>query len=175
MRLRGLQGVTGFGGCRNLCAGADGLDGFSKKVAASMAIDSPVGCNWTASANGSWVSILSPKSGSGTAQLVFSYAANPTAFSRLGGVTVQGQVTGSLSEIVGTTIDQAGSTLQFVPVTPCRVVDTRNANGPFGGPEVGAKGSPRQFNIPQGACNIPSTAAAYSLNVTVVPNAARDL
>ena len=59
--------------------------------------------------------------------------------------------------------------LQFVPVTPCRVADTRNANGPFGGPVMSAK-STREFDIPQSACGIPSTAAAYSLNVTVVPS-----
>src|SRR5271170_585806 len=60
--------------------------------------------------------------------------------------------------------------LQFIPATPCRVADTRNGIGPFGGPELGAETS-REFDIPQSACNIPSTAVAYSLNVTVVPNA----
>ncbi|MBV8629913.1 MAG: chitobiase/beta-hexosaminidase C-terminal domain-containing protein [Silvibacterium sp.] len=62
----------------------------------------------------------------------------------------------------------AGTNLQFVPVTPCRVVDTRNPTGPFGGPEMGG-GSIREFDIPQSSCSIPSTAVAYSLNVTVVP------
>jgi sugar lactone lactonase YvrE len=56
----------------------------------------------------------------------------------------------------------------FVPVTPCRVADTRGAAGPFGAPSVAAK-SIRSFAIPQSACNIPPTAGAYSLNVTVVP------
>jgi len=60
--------------------------------------------------------------------------------------------------------------LQFVPVTPCRIADTRNPDGPFGGPELAAA-STRTFDVPQSACGIPSTAAAYSLNVTVVPNA----
>jgi hypothetical protein len=59
--------------------------------------------------------------------------------------------------------------LQFVPVTPCRVADTRNASGPFGGPEL-AGGTTRAFDIPQSACNIPSSAVAYSLNVTVAPS-----
>jgi uncharacterized repeat protein (TIGR03803 family) len=58
--------------------------------------------------------------------------------------------------------------LQFIPVTPCRIADTRNASGAFGGPEL-AGGATRTFNVPQSACNIPSTAVAYSLNVTVVP------
>jgi hypothetical protein len=57
---------------------------------------------------------------------------------------------------------------QWVPVTPCRVADTRGTEGPFGGPSV-AGGSTRNFAIPQSACGIPATATAYSLNVTVVP------
>src|SRR5271170_5960147 len=65
---------------------------------------------------------------------------------------------------------QASSPLQFIPVTPCRVADTRGPGGPFGGPELPAKSS-REFDIPQSACGIPSTALAYSLNVTVVPGA----
>jgi sugar lactone lactonase YvrE len=66
------------------------------------------------------------------------------------------------------TTGAAVAALQFVPVTPCRVADTRNANGPFGGPTMGGNTS-RSFAIPQSACNIPATAQAYSLNVTVVP------
>lgn len=62
----------------------------------------------------------------------------------------------------------AQTALQFVNVPPCRVVDTRGATGPFGGPVMSAN-STRSFAIPQGACSIPSSAAAYSLNVTVVP------
>ncbi|MGA3212533.1 MAG: Ig-like domain repeat protein, partial [Terriglobales bacterium] len=59
--------------------------------------------------------------------------------------------------------------VQFFSVTPCRVVDTRKADGPFGGPELTA-GETRAFTIPAGPCTgIPATAAAYSLNVTVVP------
>ncbi|MGD0931220.1 MAG: protease pro-enzyme activation domain-containing protein [Candidatus Korobacteraceae bacterium] len=60
--------------------------------------------------------------------------------------------------------------LQFVPVTPCRVVDTRGPNGPFGGPSLQGGGAARSFTIPNGPCSdIPSNAAAYSLNVTAVP------
>jgi hypothetical protein len=60
--------------------------------------------------------------------------------------------------------------VQFVPVTPCRVVDTRQASGEFGGPPI-TGGTFRTFPIPQNTtCNIPSTAVAYSLNVTVVPH-----
>ena len=62
------------------------------------------------------------------------------------------------------------SPVQFVPVTPCRLVDTRGANGEFGGPPLQAK-STRFFIVPDNQnCNIPATAAAYSLNVTVSPH-----
>jgi len=58
--------------------------------------------------------------------------------------------------------------LQFVSVPPCRVVDTRPPNG--SGPIPG--GTSESFVIPGAGnppCNIPGSAAAYSLNVTVVP------
>jgi hypothetical protein len=57
---------------------------------------------------------------------------------------------------------------RFVPVTPCRVADTRNANGPFGGPSL-IGGSSRAFAIPASACGIPANAQAYALNLTVGP------
>lgn len=59
--------------------------------------------------------------------------------------------------------------LRLIPLTPCRIADTRDPNGPFGGPSV-AGNSPRSFVIPSSACGVPSTAAAYSLNVTAVPH-----
>lgn len=58
---------------------------------------------------------------------------------------------------------------QFVAVAPCRLVDTRNPTGEFGGPPLQGKQT-RTFTLPDNTtCNIPSTATAYSLNVTVVP------
>ncbi len=57
--------------------------------------------------------------------------------------------------------------LQFVPVLPCRLVDTRPQNGGSGPIQAGTS---QTFPIPQeGNCHIPATAAAYSLNVSVVP------
>ncbi|HLJ51601.1 MAG TPA: hypothetical protein VKU01_36595 [Bryobacteraceae bacterium] len=57
---------------------------------------------------------------------------------------------------------------QFVPVTPCRMADTRSATGPFGGPAL-IGGTGRTYAVPASACNIPATAVAYSLNITAVP------
>ncbi len=59
-----------------------------------------------------------------------------------------------------------GNGFQFAPVAPCRLIDTRQGGGPISG------GSSRNFIVPQfgGGCGIPVEAAAYSLNVTVVPH-----
>ncbi len=59
---------------------------------------------------------------------------------------------------------------RFYTVSPCRVVDTRNANGPRGGPALVASGT-RVFPV-TGACGIPTDAVAVSANVTVVNPAA---
>jgi hypothetical protein len=62
-------------------------------------------------------------------------------------------------------------TLAFYTLAPCRVVDTRNAAGARGGPSLAA-GSARVIPI-AGACDVPATAWAVSLNVTVTqPSAA---
>jgi uncharacterized repeat protein (TIGR03803 family) len=60
--------------------------------------------------------------------------------------------------------------LQFIAISPCRIVDTRNANGTFGGPPIPGNNS-RSFPLTEGdnPCGIPSDAIAYSVNVTVVP------
>jgi hypothetical protein len=61
--------------------------------------------------------------------------------------------------------------VQFVPITPCRLVDTR-PDGGGSGPIQG--GTFETFNLPQLAqqrgCASLSSAAAYSLNVAVVPS-----
>jgi glucose/arabinose dehydrogenase len=54
---------------------------------------------------------------------------------------------------------------EFFPVTPCRVLDTRDPAGPFGGPALVA-GADRTFMIAN-RCEIPSTARAVSVNLTV--------
>jgi len=69
-----------------------------------------------------------------------------------------------------TSVANAQTGLSFVPVTPCRIADTRNTAGPFGGPALAANGT-RSFVIPSSACSIPTTALAYALNFTVAPHA----
>jgi hypothetical protein len=61
------------------------------------------------------------------------------------------------------------SALAFYPVTPCRVADTRTATGSLGGPII-SSGTSRAFPVQSSSCGIPSTAQAYSMNVTAVPH-----
>jgi len=61
--------------------------------------------------------------------------------------------------------------LLFYAVTPCRVSDTRNPAGTFGGPSL-AGGQSRDYPITASACGLPSAARAYSLNATVLPRTA---
>jgi hypothetical protein len=59
----------------------------------------------------------------------------------------------------------------YYTVAPCRVLDTRDPAGPWGGPAL-AGGNDRAFTI-AGRCGIPSTATAVTANVAVtLPTAA---
>jgi lysophospholipase L1-like esterase len=65
----------------------------------------------------------------------------------------------------------------YVPITPCRVADTRISNGTsFAAPSLVA-GQQRSFQLANSACHLPPTAladgGAVSLNVTIVPIAGR--
>jgi hypothetical protein len=55
--------------------------------------------------------------------------------------------------------------LRLGTLAPCRIVDTRNATGPWGGPALAA-GASRSFEI-GGRCGVPADALAVTLNVTV--------
>jgi hypothetical protein len=65
----------------------------------------------------------------------------------------------------------APAAADFFTLTPCRLVDTRNAAGPTGGPAL-VPGAIRSFPVTGGACAVPSTATAVSVNLTVVQPAA---
>ena len=85
--------------------------------------------------------------GTGTCQVTMSQARNVTA-------TFTGTV------VTG-----------FYTVTPCRLIDTRNAVGPYGGPSLNA-GLVRNV-IAVGQCSIPSGVKSLSVNLTAV-NASSD-
>ena len=60
---------------------------------------------------------------------------------------------------------------RFYTLTPCRVADTRNPAGPYGGPSLAA-GSKRDFQLAGGFCGIPNGAKSVALNVTVTGSTA---
>jgi hypothetical protein len=126
----------------------------------SAVLTTQSGCTWTVTNNNSSaITITSGASGTGSGTITMNVVANRSAGSQ------------SFYLPVGTTqitIGQTGAALQLLTVTPCRIIDTRNANGPFGGPYI-AGGTSRSITVPSSSCGIPTTAVAYSLNVTVVP------
>ena len=89
-------------------------------------------------------------------------------------------VTNAAGAVVGTyAITQAGvaaspTALTFVPLPPCRVMDTRVGSGftgPFGAPSFAAEQT-RTISLPQSVCNVPPNANAYVTNVTLLPQSA---
>ena len=54
----------------------------------------------------------------------------------------------------------------YYPLTPCRLVDTRQPAGPTGGPSL-ANGTVRSFPI-AGLCGLPTTAQVAVLNVAAI-------
>jgi hypothetical protein len=55
---------------------------------------------------------------------------------------------------------------RFFTVEPCRVIDTRDPPGPYGGPSI-AGNTTRTVTV-TGRCNIPATAVTVAANLTIV-------
>ena len=109
----------------------------------------------------------------------FTVAANPAGLAvgpHTGTITVTAPGATNSPQVVSVTLTISASAqippssaARFVPITPCRIADTRNPTGPFGGPAL-PRQTARDFAIPASACGLPSTAVAYSINVAVVPS-----
>jgi hypothetical protein len=130
-----------------------------------ISVSAAAGCNWTASSSAPGVTITSGSSGTGNGSVSLSFAANTTGSARTIQLAIAGQLV-NLTQLVDP------PQLAFSPVTPCRVVDTRSYGGKTGafGPPFISGGTERDFQLPSGSCDLPSTAQAYSLNVSVVPH-----
>jgi hypothetical protein len=120
---------------------------------------SPGGCtggSWSASGNGSWLTV-SPASGNGSGSTTVFWTQNGPAARSSTASIANNQFT----------VNQAGNvTTGFYVVTPCRLLDTRDAPGTYGGPAVNP-GAAR--NVPAtGACGIPAGATSVSINVTAL-------
>jgi hypothetical protein len=141
-----------------LSASSAALNGAGGSLSVNVTTSSS--CAWTAVSNDDWITISAGSSGAGNGTVSFNASALTSAAPRTGTLTIGGQT------FTVTETPQTASL--FVPITPCRIADTRSANGPFGGPALVAQTS-RDFVIPTSACNIPATATAYSLNIAVAP------
>lgn len=82
---------------------------------------------------------------------------------------VRSRVPGDEGEIVADAVPSAAT--HFIAIVPCRVVDTRNPEGLYGGPKMG-QGQIRSFDVDAGPCSgIPPAAAGFSLSFGVTETA----
>lgn len=141
---------------------------------AAINLNNPTGenCAWTSTNGNNWIT-LSPTSGTGSATVNITAAANPSASQRSANITIAGQQLTITQPGLAPT--SSGTPLRFVSMTPCRLIETRpeyNYEGRTGtfGPPFLTTGETRTF-IPQNSnvCTIPAAAKAYVLNVTLVP------
>lgn len=70
-----------------------------------------------------------------------------------------------LTCILAVTASAQSGPYQYFPLSPCRVVDTRNPASTNGGP-IFQSDMTRNFQI-RGFCGVPTSAKAVSLNVTI--------
>lgn len=104
-------------------------------------------------------------SGQGTNQITFTAGTAGTTLVLNSSVTLGTCPFGGA--FANVTVAPVGSAIQFYGLTPCRLVDTRDAPGPRGAPALAPAGTPdRSFPV-TGVCNVPTDARALSLNVTV--------
>jgi hypothetical protein len=151
-------------------AGTSGTVTVTETVPPGLTLVSMAGSGWTCPALGNTCTRNDVLAG-GASYPAITVTVNvaPGATSpQVNNVSVSGGGSASASANDSTNINPPPVALRFVPVTPCRVADTRNPAGPFGGPQI-AGGATRDFIIPNSACGVPVTAQAYSLNVAVVP------
>jgi hypothetical protein len=71
---------------------------------------------------------------------------------------------GPATPMVSVAVTAVGLSAYAVP--PCRVVDTRNPTGPYGGPALSPIG-PRLFAV-RGICGVPSTAKGVMINAAAI-------
>ncbi|KAA0253501.1 hypothetical protein FBQ97_01150 [Acidobacteria bacterium ACD] len=125
-------------------------------------VGSPAGCaggSWTATPNDTWLS-TNLTGGTGPGSITVSWQANPGS-SRTGTVTI---ATRTFTVSQGAS---GGASVRFFTLTPCRVVDTRNAPGTLSGPSLAA-GETRSWPVVSGSCGVPAGAQALAVNVTAV-------
>lgn len=82
------------------------------------------------------------------------------------GVTVTNPDGGAVTRTSAYFYTPPPAVTDFYTLTPCRVFDTRNPNGPSGGP-IFAANAERNFTV-AGSCGVPANAVAIMTNVTII-------
>jgi uncharacterized repeat protein (TIGR03803 family) len=148
------------GGCGTVFKLGVGLPPFLETLPAFGVVGAPItilGTNLTGATSVSFNGTPAPFNVVSSSEITTTVPAGATTGA------VQVAIPGST--LVTYTIFQVLGPLELVPVSPCRLVDTRQTHNPI------LAGTSRSFTVPQlGGCSIPTSAAAYSLNVTVSPH-----
>jgi PKD domain-containing protein len=100
--------------------------------------------------------------GQGTRTLTFSAGASGNVVLGVTVTSASGCASTSSSTLP---ITACGAGSAFFTLPPCRILDTRNATGPYGGPSLVA-GASRTIAV-AGQCGVPATAKAIAVNFTV--------
>ncbi len=160
--------------------GHGGTKAATFTVALSTAVASPVTVGF-ATVNGTATAGSDYVAASGTLTFAAGETSKPLPVTVIGDTTVEPNETFTvdLSGATGATVadPQGVGTIanddepsipgtDFYTVAPCRVLDSREASGPWGGTPLAA-GQERGV-ILGGACDIPATARAVSVNITAV-------
>jgi uncharacterized repeat protein (TIGR01451 family) len=110
--------------------------------------------------------------GSGSRTFALTVDASPTIPLTISNTASISDETGGVADTslsnnsdTDTTLVVESVATDFFSLDPCRVLDTRDPDGPLGGPAL-AGGSGRVFTV-VGTCGIPSTAKAISVNIAV--------
>ena len=136
-------------------------------------ISTQIGCVANILVEDSWIHVTSPASPTSGGTVTLSIDANDGPSGRasvVGVMNAAGAIVGTYAVTqVGVAASVTGST--FVPLPPCRVMDTRTGNGFTGefGPPSFTAGQTRTVNPIQSGCNVPAGAVAYATNVTLLP------
>jgi uncharacterized protein DUF11/polymorphic membrane protein len=163
-----------------IAAANAGPQTVSGAVVADTFVAPMTGVTWTCTGAGGGTC---PASGSGSLSASVSLpAGGSVTFTASGTVTGLGSArqvsnTASVTLPAGTddpnpANNQAGAfaqverSLRLHTLVPCRLLDTRNPNGPSGGPALAAN-VPRTFPV-AGVCGVPATAWAVAVNVTAL-------
>lgn len=84
--------VMQAGTCLTSIAPSNVSVGFAGGIGLTVAVTAGPGCTWTAASSDPWLIITAGASGSGNGTVTFSVAANPTTGTRIGTLTIAGQL-----------------------------------------------------------------------------------